>query len=266
MNMDQLTVLIITFNEAPNIQRTLASLDWAQHILVVDSFSTDGTVEILKGDPRVNIIQREFVDFADQCNFGLSEIDTEWTLSIDADYVFPKDCDAHLKEAINSQASAFQAGFDYCIAGKPVRGSILPARTVLYKTAEATYRNDGHGHRVVVKGEAQNLDFNIHHDDRKSLSRWLSSQVTYARQESGKLSGQPSSELGRNDRIRKLMVVAPGLVFLLVYVFRGGFLSGWRGFFYAMQRFIAEMLLSLFLIDGKLNATTKNDSHSNEDI
>jgi len=266
MEVDQLTVLIITFNEQANIERTLASVHWARQILVIDSFSKDGTVDLLKRNPRVTVIQREFADFADQCNFGLSQIDTKWTLSIDADYVFPDNSEALLLHAIKSDADAFQAGFDYCIYGKPVRGSILPARTVLYKTKAASYKNDGHGHRVMTQGAIQTLPFNIQHDDRKSLARWLQSQIGYAKHEAEKISHCSIGELGRNDRIRKLIVVAPVLVFLLVFVFRGGVLSGWRGLFYALQRFVAEILQSLFLIDGKLNSIVKRDGNSNEDI
>jgi glycosyltransferase involved in cell wall biosynthesis len=265
MTLDQLTVLIITFNEAANIQRTLASLQWANNILVVDSFSTDGTVELLQSNSRVKVVQREFEDFADQCNFGLSQVDTEWTLSIDADYLFPENCEAMVLQAINSHAVVFQAGFDYCIYGKPVRGSILPARTVLYRTKTASYENDGHGHRVVVEGVVQSLPFNIRHDDRKTLSRWLASQITYAKQEAEKISGHSKKKLGRSDQIRKMIILAPGLVFLLVFVFRGGFLSGWRGLFYAMQRFVAELMLSLFLIDGKLKSIGRHGDHSNDE-
>ncbi|NNE05752.1 MAG: hypothetical protein HKN15_08530 [Xanthomonadales bacterium] len=70
--------------------------------------------------------------------------------------------------------------------------------------------------------------------------------------------------LNRNDRIRRLILVAPMLVFVLVFIVRGGFLSGWRGFFYASQRFFAELLLSLFLLDRKLLRSVRDeDSETN---
>src|SRR5690349_1091232 len=91
MDLTGITPLILTFNEMANIERTLAALSWASRILVVDSFSDDGTVEYLNGHPRVDIIQRQFDTFAAQCNFGLDHIDTEWVLSLDADYVCSED-------------------------------------------------------------------------------------------------------------------------------------------------------------------------------
>jgi len=260
MGLGQLTVLMITYNEKANIRRTLESLHWAPSILVIDSFSTDGTMDILENEPNVRVVQRAFNDFAGQCNFGLSQVETQWVLSIDADYVFPAGSEAAVSQAINGRERGFRAQFDYCIEGQTVRGSILPPRTVLYRREDARYVNDGHGHRVAIAGPIGSLPFKIRHDDRKPLSRWLQSQITYARQEAEKLSTMPAGRLGRNDRVRKAIAVAPLLVFLLVYLFRGGFISGWRGLFYAMQRTAAELLLSLFLLDAKLKRAASDES------
>ena len=83
---DQITPLIITYNEAPNICRTLDKLLWAKRIVVIDSGSTDGTVEMLRGYPQVAVIEHPFADFASQCNFGLTQVASPWVLSLDADY------------------------------------------------------------------------------------------------------------------------------------------------------------------------------------
>ena len=84
----EITVLIITYNEARNIERVLSKLGWAQRILVVDSGSTDGTLELLAAHANVDVVHRPFDTFADQCNFGLQQVWTPWALSLDADYVF----------------------------------------------------------------------------------------------------------------------------------------------------------------------------------
>src|SRR5262245_17862521 len=68
--LDEVTVLLLTYNEAANIGRTLTNLRWARRILVVDSFSTDKTLVILNALPNVRVIQRRFDSFAQQCNFG----------------------------------------------------------------------------------------------------------------------------------------------------------------------------------------------------
>src|SRR6476619_2943691 len=86
--LTEITPLILTYNEAPNIGRTLEQLRWARDIVVVDSFSDDETLEIVSGFPQARVVQRKFDTFAAQCNFGLTEagIATEWVLSLDADY------------------------------------------------------------------------------------------------------------------------------------------------------------------------------------
>lgn len=263
MGLEQVTVMVITFNEEVNIGRTLDSLCWAPNVLVIDSYSTDRTLDIVTDHPNARVVQREFQDFADQCNFGLGQVQTPWVFSIDADYVLPEGSAQAVQAAIQGSAAAYRVEFDYCVHGEPVRGSILPPRTVLYRRERAHYVNDGHGHRVVIDGPVGSLPIRIRHDDRKPLSRWLRSQVTYARQEAEKILAGPSAELGRNDRVRKAIVLAPVLVFLLVYVLRGGFLGGWRGLFYALQRCTAELLLSLFLIDAKLKSGSRESDAAN---
>jgi glycosyltransferase involved in cell wall biosynthesis len=247
------TALVITYNEQDNIARTLDSVAWADRILVVDSGSTDSTLAVVGAYPNATVKCRSFTTFAEQCNFGLSQVTTPWVLSMDADYVFPGGAEHDIRAAMaGKRAAAFAAEFFYAIYGKVVRGSILPPRTLLYRKDAARYVDDGHGHRVVIEGPVARLPFRVVHDDRKPLARWLASQATYAAQEADKLLAATPGNLSLPDRLRKLLVVAPPVVFLLVYVVRGGFLSGWRGLYYALQRFYAELLLCLYLIDRRL--------------
>lgn len=252
-SLDQVTALVITFNEEANIARTLESVRFASRIVVVDSGSTDGTVQIVQNYPQAEVFQRTFTTFAEQCNFGLEQVKSRWVLSLDADYVLPSNAAAGIEAALSSGSDFHEANFDYCIGGRAVRGSILPPRIVLFRTGSAAYADDGHGHRLHTDADPSRLPFRIRHDDRKPLRRWLDAQVQYAGQEAAKLDRTSFADLGMNDRARKLLFIAPPGVFLLVYILRGGFLSGWRGLFYAMQRFTAELLLSLYLIERLIN-------------
>src|SRR5438552_3923309 len=132
--LNDITVLILTYNEAPNIRGTLNRLRWAHRILVVDSYSTDETVEIANGFSNVDLVQRRFDSFARQCNFGLEQIRSRWVLSLDVDYVLS---DELLKEIAALRAddatSGYAVPFRYCIQGKPLRASLYPPRTVLYR-------------------------------------------------------------------------------------------------------------------------------------
>ena len=82
--MKSLSVLITTLNEEQNIAGVLESVDWANDILVVDSFSTDRTVEIAKKFP-VRIKQRVYEGPADQKNWAIPQAAHQWVLLLDAD-------------------------------------------------------------------------------------------------------------------------------------------------------------------------------------
>jgi glycosyltransferase involved in cell wall biosynthesis len=250
---EQITPLILTFNEAPNLRRALERLVWAKEIVIVDSFSTDDTLIIAREFPQVRIVQRKFDSFAGQCNFGLDEVRTEWVLSLDADYVLSPE----LVEEIHSPPAAmdtagYTVGFRFCIHGRPLRASLYPPRTVLYRRDKARYHNDGHGHRVQVDGKVIMLSERIDHDDRKPLAHWLWAQDRYAILEAAKLTAAKPDELGLPDRIRKKIVLAPALIFFYTLLAKGLILDGWPGWYYVWQRTLAEMILSLRLTEQKL--------------
>jgi len=250
-----LAVLLLTYNEEANIARTLAALKWVPSIFVIDSGSTDRTLEILASEPTVVIKHRPFDSFADQCNYGLNQIESEWVLSLDADYVVtPALADeicACLLSPKQMLFDGYSIPFRYCIAGKPLRGTLLPPRICLYRTAGARYRNDGHGHRVDIPGKVGRLRHPILHDDRKALERWLASQLRYLTIETGKLLTTPSSQLSIADRLRLKTPLAPLAALVLCLLVKGGILDGWQGWTYAFQRCYAEILLKLMLLETR---------------
>jgi hypothetical protein len=137
----------------------------------------------------------------------------------------------------------------YCIAGRPIRGSMLPPRICLYRSVRGVYDDDGHGHRVRIDGPVAAFPAPILHDDRKPLDRWLAAQQRYLRQEQRKLRTTPAAELSRFDRWRLQGRVMPLLVLPYCLLIKGGLLDGWRGWYYAFQRLHAELLLSLMLLE-----------------
>ena len=246
-----LTALLLTWNETANIGRTLAALQWLNNILVIDSGSTDGTLELLAAHPNVRVLHRPFDSFAEQCNFGLDRISTEWVLSLDADYGVPpelaRSMQSLLERADRDHLAGFSLPFRYCIDGRPLRGSLLPPRTCLYRTLRGRYRDEGHGHRVVIQGEVAPLPVPLLHDDRKPLARWLASQQKYLRIEAANLLGTPSHRLSWVDRLRKHTPLSPLAAITFCLLLRGGLLDGRAGLIYALQRSYAELLLVLML-------------------
>ena len=245
--LDQITPLILTYNEAPNIARTLASVSWAKDIVVVDSFSDDDTLQLAASFPQVRVIQRKFDSHCNQWEFGLKEtkISTPWVLALDADYVLSDDLTNELKHLIPRHHTAgYQANFVYCINGKKLQSGIYPPVTVLYRRESASYKQDGHTQRVALDGQIEDLRSPIFHDDRKSLKRWLSAQARYTELEAQKLLTVDRAELGLADRMRRWRFVMPPAMFVYCLIVRRGILDGRAGFCYAFQRAWAELMLS----------------------
>ena len=254
----KITPLILAFNEAPNIERTLVPLAWANDVVVVDSGSTDGTREILARHPNVRVFVRTFTTHAEQWNFGLAQtgIRTDWVLALDADYVLSTALVEEIGSLVEaSDVTGYLASFDYCVNGRPLRGAAYPPVVALYRKSSAHYVQDGHTQRLQTVGNIKALHGRILHDDRKPLGQWLVAQARYMRLEAEKLSTVPSRELGPADRLRKMIVVAPFVMLLFCLFVRGNILDGWPGVFYALQRTTAEAILSLFLLQRKLEGS-----------
>ena len=245
--LDQITPLILTSNEAPNIGRTLQSVSLAKDIVVVDSFSDDDTLEIAKSFPPVRVFQRAFDSHRNQWQFGLKEtgITTPWVLALDADYVLSDELITELERLKPKPGTAgYRANFVYCINGKKLQSGIYPPVTVLYRREAASYIQDGHTQRVALEGPVEDLRAPIFHDDRKSLKTWLSAQARYTELEAQKLRSTDFSELNFPDRLRRWRIVMPPAMFVYCLIIRRGIFDGRAGFYYAFQRAMAELMLS----------------------
>lgn len=248
--LNDITPVILTYNEAPNIQRTLDALTWAERIVVMDSFSDDETEAICARYPNVDFYQRKFDLLATQWKAAIAqEIQTEWVLALDADYVVSSDLINEIKTLTpNDKTVGYQTSFIYKIDGVPLRGTLYPPVTTVYRLSGADYQQDGHAQRVVLSGHIDNLSGKIFHDDRKPAERWHQSQQKYAQQEADKFSRLPFAEMTFNDKIRYLGL-GPIVVVPYTLLAKGLVLNGLAGFKYTWQRFIAE----LYLLTARFN-------------
>lgn len=250
-----ITAMILTFNEAPNIARTLDAVAWVKEILVVDSGSTDETLAIVARYPNARVMTRKFDTAAQQCNFGLNCATTRWILSLDADYELSADASNEIRRIDPTSAVVgYEASFIYRIFGRELSASLYPPRTVFYLRTAAHYRDYGHTQRVLIDGRVVKLQGKIYHDDRKSLDRYFSSQQRYARREVDHLLAAPRNELRRSDRIRLMGWPAPILVFFYTLFWKSCIFDGWPGWLYVLQRTLAETMIALEIVDRRLRA------------
>lgn len=251
--LSEITVLILTYNEAANIRRTLDALSAFDDVLVLDSGSTDDTVEIVNTYPNARLMVRAFDTHASQWNYGLAACHRPWVLALDADYVVPQSLVSSMAIISPSKiVGGYEVAFRYCIFGRPLSGSLYPPAVVLFRREKAFYVQMGHTQRVTVGGSIELLPGRIDHDDRKPLANWIASQVRYAKLEADYLASVPGSDLSRVDRIRRLGRSAPILVFFYALILKRCAFDGWPGWLYVMQRVLAEILLVIEIVDRRL--------------
>ncbi|MCC3244456.1 glycosyltransferase family 2 protein [Methylocystis sp. WRRC1] len=249
-----ITPVILTYNEEANIGRTLSALNWADDIVVVDSYSTDATIPIVSGFLNVRIVQRRFDKHANQWNFAIAETDiaTDWILALDADYLLTAEFVTELAGLAPGDCDAYSADFIYCIKGHRLRGGLYPRATLLFRRQGARYVQSGHTQRLEVAGPVQRLSAKVLHDDRKSLARWLRSQQNYARLEAEHLLADPPAGLRAIDRLRRMAWPAPILMFFYALLIKGCILDGWPGWLYVLQRTLAEIIIAMEIVDRSL--------------
>lgn len=259
-SLEDITPVILTFNEEANIERTLGRLSWARDIVIVDSGSTDATLEIARKATRVRVIHHRFDTHAAQWNFAIEQtgVRTKWILALDADYVLSDEIIAEMAASdLGNAFDAYRANFVYCVNGKPLRGTLYPPVTVLFQAGRARYVQAGHTQRLAIEGRLGLFRGKILHDDRKPLARWLSAQQRYASLEADHLLG--ASEKPRpQDRLRRMGWPAPIAVFLYMLVGKGCLFDGWAGWYYVLQRTLAETMIALEVIDRRLRRNGKN--------
>jgi glycosyltransferase involved in cell wall biosynthesis len=253
--LDDVTPVLLTYNEAPNIARTLTRLNWARDIIVVDSHSTDKTVDIVRQFPQVRVFIRSFDTHGNQWRYAIEEtgINTKWVLRLDADYLITEQLKKEMSNlSPTTDVSAYRVEFDYAIYGHRIRTSLYPANTILLRKGRFKIIDQGHTERWLVEGKIENLAGRIVHDDRKAIDSWISSQSRYMTKELNSLDLQQASVVNWFRRHPPLMPIA---VFLYCFLVKGLIFSGRAGLLYAMQRATAETILSMMILEGKLIAS-----------
>jgi glycosyltransferase involved in cell wall biosynthesis len=243
----RVTPLVLTYNEAPNIARTLDSLRWAKRVVIIDSGSTDSTLEIAARYPNVESRYRKFDDFKRQTDYGLREtgIDTEYVLPLDADMAVPPALLAEIEGRFLGHGYAGGlVGYEYRMFGRPLLGSLLRPQYRIFRPDRVEVIQVGHGHKFAVDGPIYAFHARLLHDDRKPLERWVSSQIGYSRNELERIASSPRTSL--KDRLRRAGVM-PLLAGAYAYAKAGGPLRGSAALSYAYERAVFECLLAMRL-------------------
>lgn len=258
------SVLVLTFNEERNIERCLRSFSWCQEMVVVDSGSSDRTVEICQA-LGATVLSRKFDTFSNQRNFGLDSFDfkTDWVLHIDAD----EECTEELRSEIEAlDENVAKLGF--YIPAKTILNGFWLKRAGMWPTYQARlgnathfrFKEVGHGQREAVspKDMGRLESAYLHHAFSHGIQKWLSKHVIYAAKEADEIVRKSNddhyAEGSSVQRRRKLKSIAynvlprfirPSLRFAYIYFFRLGFLDGRGGLYYARMMMVYEQMIVL---------------------
>jgi glycosyltransferase involved in cell wall biosynthesis len=254
VSLGQITPVLLTLDEAPNLPRTLATLTWARRVVVVDSGSTDGTRAIAAASSNVVWFERPFDSHGQQWAFAIRQtaIDTAFVLALDADMQVPtalRDELAALAE--REELAGVNIGFQYRIAGRPLRGSVYPPQARFFRPNKADIGQAGHTQVFRIAGPTVASRSYLVHDDRKPLERFLASQARYSALEARRIA-----KLGRAGGVktwlRRSLPGWPTLVALGAYLKAGGPICGAASRRYAIERLLYETLLRYRLADDAL--------------
>jgi len=260
--LDEITVLVLTYNEAQNIERTLTALSRFRYVVVLDSGSNDETAAIVESFANTRLVTRPFDTHSNQWNFGINEcgIETPWVLALDADYNLPKALVDEISNLVPGQNVGYEASFDYSVFGRLLKGTLYPPVTVLFRKEAAHYVQGGHTQRLQTNGELGRLRTRIIHDDRKPLSRWFVSQQKYAKLEADFLFQTPKEKLRFTDRLRRSGWPTPIIILIYTLLVNRCIFDGWAGWYYALQRMIAEGMIAAEVLDRRLRDRQEDKS------
>jgi glycosyltransferase involved in cell wall biosynthesis len=220
-----LSAVIITKNAASSLGECLASVAFADEIVVVDSGSSDGTRALAK-ERGARVIEHEWLGFGPQKQLAVDAAAHDWVLCVDADErVSPA-----LREAIRRELAAPRAHV-YALArcnrflGRWLRhGEGYPDWSVrLFHRAHARWSDDPVHEKVVSEAPATKLAGDLLHDSAETLERYLDKQNRYTT-----LQAQTLRSAGRRATVLHL-ALAPAFRFVKFYVLRLGFLDGAPG-------------------------------------
>ena len=173
---------------------------------------------------NVRIEQRVFDTLAQQHGHALSLCTAEWVLRLDSDWLANPAVFAEIERCnLPKNIGGFRIPFIFALHGRRVRSALYPPVVCLFRRESARYEQDGHTERVRCAGEIIDLSTPFVHDDRKPIDRYFSSQLRYSHDEAQKLAGRREGVPSRFFERTKLMLRAPGLAPLAVFLFLGLF-------------------------------------------
>ncbi len=272
--MLNMTVVILTFNEIKHIERCIKSLTGlVSRIVVVDSFSTDGTVELCES-LGAEVFQNIWRNYANQFQWGLDNcgIDSVWTMRMDADEYLENELVAELEARfplLDPELNGVYLKRKVFFKGRWIKyGGFYPHVLLrIWKTGEGRIEQRWMDEHIVIEApKTTTFNTNLVDDNLNHIGWWTDKHNSYASREMVDLLNMKYRFLEKDDAIRESddrqakvkrfikeevysrlpLGVRPVLYFFYRYVLRGGFLDGGKGFlFHLLQGLWYRLLVDI---------------------
>ncbi len=228
LKKEKTTALIITFNEIGYIENCLKSVAFADEIIVVDSYSTDGTYEYLLSQPKVRVIQHPFKNYTTQKAFTLAQAKNDWVVFVDADEVVTPELKHEILDTVNGSkehvAYWFRRKFMFQQKRLRFSGWQTDKNYRLFRKSKVKFSEKRIVHEtLVVNGSTGILDSKLTHYCYRNFNNYKGKMLCY-----GRLKAKEA--LQKNKRFSySLLLLKPTFRFLYNYIVRLGVLDGIKG-------------------------------------
>jgi glycosyltransferase involved in cell wall biosynthesis len=227
----KITVTLITLNSEKTLKSVLEAVSWADEIVLVDSGSTDKTLEIAR-QFQAKIVFRAFDGYGSQKNFATEQASNDWILSLDDDEILTPELQQEIQN-LNLQNTDYQ-GFkiprSLIFLGKLLRfsGEYKRLTLRLFNRKHGNWNAEYVHESVAVNGKIGTLKQQILHDSYRDLTDYFNKFNTYT-----SLGAQTLAERGKTASPFKIIVRFP-TTFLKIYLLKGSCLDGYAGFLWAL--------------------------------
>ncbi|MGH8544810.1 MAG: glycosyltransferase family 2 protein [Gammaproteobacteria bacterium] len=260
--MPSVSAILVCFNEEGNIGACLESLGWCDEIVVVDSFSTDRTVEICR-QYTDRVIQREWAGYRDQKAFAHSQARNDWVLLLDSDERLSPELSQEIRQALSQDKDKY-SGYSmprmvFYLGRWWRRGGWYPDYKVrLFRRERGSWGGSDPHEKIIVHGKVRRLHSPIYHFSYRNIDDHL--------QRINKFTTTSSYELRKKGtRWRATDAVArPMFRFFRSYILERGFLEGFGGLYVAVTAAVYVFLKYAKLWELELEDKRKGDSGNEE--
>lgn len=244
-----ISVIIITKNESDIISESLSSvIEWVDEVILIDSFSDDGT-DVIAKNMGAKVIQREWPGYGPQKRYAEDQAKNDWILNIDADEIVTSELFNEIQRIFNSSlyADGFKISIKDQFIGSERLSSYTPYRPIrLYNKTVGRYRDSIVHDRVVMPEQAKimNLKNCIAHKSFRSFRKRVEKMNDYS-------DDQVRDMISKGRRLSNIRIIfEPITSFITCYVIRGYWRDGLYGYIYSVNFAYSRFLRAIKLFEA----------------